>query len=163
MTNAIWQKYHSTIIYKLRLKSFFKLHSTEDINDRLQSLVIIPYPLLLPLPLPPGKMQDIKTGPSKETLHSEPPSPLRKKYDENVTISSWSFITPFALEAFSWPQKLPLIEHQSAGQEDILGQETYSSVYKTGARNLNVFIFEHEVKQQSRSWYNAVKPLPGLL
>ena len=95
MTNAKWQKYHSTIIYKLRLKSFFKLHSTEDINDRLQSLVIIPYPL--PLPLPPGKMQDIKTGPSKEKLHSE--------------------------------------------------QETYSSVYKIGARNLNIFIFEYEVNQ----------------
>ena len=64
-------------------------------------------------------MQDIKTGPSKEKLHS----------------------------AFSWPQKLSLIKHQSAGQEDILGQETYSSVYKIGARNLNIFIFEHEVKQ----------------
>ena len=98
MTNAKWQKYHGTIIYKLRLKSFFKLHGTEEINDGLQSLVIIPYPL----PLPPGKMQDIKTGPSKEKLHS----------------------------AFSWPQKLSLIKHQSAGQEDILGQETYSSVYK---------------------------------
>ena len=92
-------------------------------------------------------MQDIKTGPSKE----------------NVTIPSWRLITPFALEAFSLPQKWSLIKHQSAGQEDILGQETYSSVYKIGARNLNIFIFEHEVKQQSRSWYNAVKPLPGLL
>ena len=62
MTNAKWQKYHSTIIYKLRLKSFFKLHGTEKINDRLQSLVIIP--------------------------SFTPPSPLRKKDDENVTISS---------------------------------------------------------------------------
>lgn len=72
-------------------------------------------------------MQDIKTGPSKE----------------NVTIPSWRLITPFALEAFSLPQKWSLIKHQSAGQEDILGQETYSSVYKIGARNLNIFIFEH--------------------
>lgn len=73
------------------------------------------------------------------------------------------YVTPFALEAFSLPQKWSLIKHQSAGQEDILGQETYSNVYKIGARNLNIFIFEHEVTQKSRSWYNAVKPLPGLL
>ena len=51
------------------------------------------------------------------------------------------------MQAFSLPQKWSLIKHQSAGQEDILGQETYSSVYKIGARNLNIFIFEHEVKQ----------------
>ena len=57
------------------------------------------------------------------------------------------YVTPFALEAFSLPQKWSLIKHQSAGQEDILGQETYSNVYKIGARNLNIFIFEHEVKQ----------------
>ena len=97
-------------------------------------------------------MRDIKTGPCKEKFHSAPPTPpppssLRKKDDENVTVPSWSLITPFALEAFSLPQKWSLIKHQSAGQEDILGQETYSSVYKIGARNLNMFIFEHEVKQ----------------
>lgn len=97
-------------------------------------------------------MRDIKTGPRKEKLHSEtPPQPhpssLRKKYDDNMTIPSWRLITPFAFEAFSWPQKLSLIKYQSDGQQDILGQETYSSVYKIGARNLNIFIFEHELKQ----------------
>lgn len=49
--------------------------SWQEINDRLQSLVIIPYLL----PLSPGKMGDIETKRKEEKLHSKPPPPLGKR------------------------------------------------------------------------------------
>lgn len=73
---------------------------------------------------------------------------LAKNSQKHLESSGKCFLChSFCFGSFFLAAKVILVKHQSAGQEDILGQETYSNVYKIGARNLNIFIFEHEVKQ----------------